>query len=159
MCVSAQTAVFESDMIGWCQTPDGYSRDEPQSFMNKTANGAPIILLLHDIEETRDGIEKLLIVDGYRVDAVRYENDAVATAQRRDPNLIMVNLGGLPAEVIAAGRRIRKSAQLTEDVPVVIFCIDSVEEGDEIDLGSNLYVTRPDNFNQLRSFLRRLLGL
>jgi hypothetical protein len=42
-------------------------------------------------------------------------------------------------------------------VPVVIFCIASVNEGEEIDLGRNIYATRPDNFNQLRSFLRRLL--
>ena len=114
-------------------------------------------MLVHDVEETRDGIEKLLKVDGYRVDSARYEDDAVATALRRAPKLIMVNLGGLPAEVIAAAQRIREGAQLTEDVPVVIFCCDAVNEGDEIAFGSNVYVTQPDNFNQLRSFLRRLL--
>jgi len=125
--------------------------------MKITNAGGPIILLVHDVEETRDGIEKLLKVDGYRVDSVRYEDEAVTTSQRRGPNLIMVNLGGLPAEVIAAARRIRKGAQLSEDVPVVIFCSEAVDEGEEIDLGLNIYVTRPDNFNQLRSFLRRLL--
>ena len=126
--------------------------------MNITNDGAPIILLVHNVEETRDGIEKLLKVDGYRVDSARYEHDAVATALRWRPNLIMVNLCGLSAEVIAVARRIREGASLSEDVPVVIFCSEAVDEGDEIDLGSNIYVTRPDNFNQLRSFLRRLLG-
>jgi DNA-binding response OmpR family regulator len=65
------------------------------NMMNITNHEGPIILLVHDVEETRDGIEKLLKVDGYRVDSVRYEGDAVVTAQRRAPNLIMVNLGGL----------------------------------------------------------------
>jgi CheY-like chemotaxis protein len=125
--------------------------------MNTTNDGGPIILLVHDVEETRDGIEKLLKVDGYRVDSARYEDEAVATALRRGPKLIMVNLGGLPADVIAAARRIRKNAQLSKDVPVVVFCIASVNEGEEVDLGRNIYATRPDNFNQLRSFLRRLL--
>jgi DNA-binding response OmpR family regulator len=125
--------------------------------MRTTSDGGPIILLVHDVEETRDGIEKLLKVDGYRVDSARYEGDAVATALRRAPKLIMVNLGGLPTEVIAAARRIREGAQLSEEVPVMIFCIASINEGEEIDLGGNIYATRPDNFNQLRSFLRRLL--
>jgi DNA-binding response OmpR family regulator len=135
------------------------TRDEAQSVMNRSANGGPIILLVHDIEETRDGIEKLLKVDGYRVDSARYEDEAIATARRRGPKLIMVNLGGLAAEVIAAAHRIRDGAKLSRKVPVVIFCSEAVDEGDEIDLGSNVYVTRPDNFNQLRSFLRRLLGV
>jgi len=125
--------------------------------MNIPNDEGPIILLVHDVEETRDGIEKLLKVDGYRVNSARYEHDAVATALRRAPKLIMVNLGGPPAEVIAAAPRIREGAHLSEDVPVVIFCCDAVNEGDEIDFGNNIYVTRPDNFNQLRSFLRRLL--
>ena len=125
--------------------------------MKISNHGGPIVLLVHDVEETRDGIEKLLKVDGYRVDSARYEDDAVATALRTSPNLILVNLGGLPAEVIAAARRIREGAQLSEELPVVIFCIASVNEGEEIELGDNIYATRPDNFNQLRSFLRRLL--
>ena len=149
MCVSAQTAVLNLSRILFQRAAELRSQDE----MNITNGGGPIILLVHDVEETRDGIEKLLKVDGYRVDAARYESDAVASALREAPNLILVNLGGLPATVIAAGRRIRKAAQLSEDVPVVIFCVGSVNEGDEIELGSNIYVIRPDNFNQLRSFL------
>jgi DNA-binding response OmpR family regulator len=126
-------------------------------FMNETTNGGPIILLVHDVEETRDGIEKLLNVDGYRVDPAREEDHAIASVPRSPPDLILVSLGGPSAEVIAAARRIRAGANLSEDVPVVIFCSEAVAEGDETDLGSNVYVTRPDNFNQLRSFLRRLL--
>jgi DNA-binding response OmpR family regulator len=125
--------------------------------MNKTANGGPIILLVHDIEETRDGIEKLLKVDGYRVDLARDEEQAVANAQRRAPNLILVNLGGPSGAVVTAARRIRDGANLSEKVPAVIFCSEAVAEGDEIAIGGNVYVTRPDNFNQLRSFICRLL--
>jgi DNA-binding response OmpR family regulator len=138
---------------------DNAGNSKSQYFMIITNEEGPTILVLHDVEETRDGIEKLLKMDGYRVDSVRYEDDAVATALRRSPNLIMVNLAGLAGEVIAAARRIREGAQLSQDVPVVIFCSDAVDEGDEIDLGSNVYVIRPDNFNQLRSFLRGLLGV
>jgi hypothetical protein len=42
-------------------------------------------------------------------------------------------------------------------VPVVVFCNEEIGEGDEVAIGQNVHVTRPDNFNQLRSFLTRLL--
>ncbi len=116
----------------------------------------PLILVVHDVEETRDGVEALLTADGYRVDAARDEEDTVLRTQRRHPDLILVNLGMAAVEVIAAGRRIRARAELSEEVPVVIFCVASVGEGDEVEIGQNVYVTRPDNFNQLRGLLDRL---
>jgi hypothetical protein len=42
-------------------------------------------------------------------------------------------------------------------VPVVVFCIDEIAQGDEVAIGENVHVTRPDNFDQLRSLLARLL--
>jgi DNA-binding response OmpR family regulator len=114
--------------------------------------------VVQDVEETRDSLEKLLTGDGYRVDAARTEDDAVVRAQRNTPHLLLVNLGAPPAEIIAAARRIRDRAGVREEVPVVIFCSDAVGEGEEVALGNQVYVTRPDNFNQLRRFLRRLLS-
>jgi two-component system alkaline phosphatase synthesis response regulator PhoP len=116
-----------------------------------------LILVTEDVEETRDGIEKLLQADGYRVDCARHEKDAVSRAKRETPDLILVSLTGTHLEVIAAARRIRESAELSEEIPVVVFCVEAVSEGAEVDIGKNVYVTRPDNFDQLRRFLRRLL--
>ena len=126
--------------------------------MRNTPDGGPRILVVQDVEETRDGLEKLLTGDGYRVDAARTEDDAVGRAQREPPDLVLVNLGKPPAEVIAVARRIRERARVRDEVPVVIFCSDAVGEGEEVALGNQVYVTRPDNFNQLRRFLRRLLS-
>jgi CheY-like chemotaxis protein len=117
----------------------------------------PIILVVEDVHETRDGIEELLKADGYRVAVARDERDAIANAQRNRPDLILVSLAGLPREVVMAARRIRERAEL-EDVPVVVFCNDEIAEGDEIAIGQNVHVTRPDNFNQLRSLIARLLN-
>jgi len=125
--------------------------------MSKESNDGPIILVVEDVEETRDGIERLLKVSGYQVDPARDEQDAVVQAHRNHPNLILVSLAGPPADVISAASRIRERAELSEEVPVVIFCIEPIEQGAEVDIGANVYITRPDNFNQLRGFLRRLL--
>ena len=125
--------------------------------MNNNNDTKLIILVVEDILETREGMEKLLIVDGYRVDLARDEQDGIDTARRQRPNLILVSLAGVPRDVIVAARRIRDSAAIGEDVPVVVFCVDDVAEGEEVAIGQNVHVTRPDNFNQLRALLARLL--
>lgn len=126
--------------------------------MNKENSTCPTILVMDDIEETRDGIEKLLQVDGYLVEAARDEQDAVERAQRRPTDLILLSLGGPSLDAIATARHIRQHAKLDEDVPVVVFCVRDVEEGNEVDIGQNVYLTHPDNFNQLRQLLARLLN-
>jgi two-component system response regulator MprA len=116
-----------------------------------------IILVVEDVAETRDGIEKLLKADGYRVAVARDERDAIESARRKRPDLILVSLAGLPSEVIVTARRIRERAEIGDQVPVVIFCVESIGEGDDVAIGQNVHVSRPDNFNQLRRLLTRLL--
>jgi CheY-like chemotaxis protein len=127
--------------------------------MDKNYNDpSSLILVVVDVHETRDGIEKLLQADGYRVAVARDEGDAVESARREPPNLILVSLAGSPGQVIFTARQIRDRAGIDEQIPVVVFCIQEICEGDEIALEQNVYVTRPDNFNQLRSLLVRLLN-
>ena len=57
-------------------------------------NAGALILVLEDVEETRDGIEQLLNADGYRIDPARDEEDAVTRAMRERPCLILVSPGG-----------------------------------------------------------------
>ena len=103
-----------------------------------------VILVLDDVEETRDGIERLLRADGYRVHPARSEEDAVERARRQTPDLILVSLRGPGEAVIASARRIRLDARLRDEVPVVIFCVQTIDEGAEVALGRSVYLTRPD---------------
>ena len=125
--------------------------------MNKANDSNLNILVVEDVHETRDGIEKLLNADGYRVAVARDERDAIESAQLNRPDLMLVSLAGLPREVILAARRIRERAEVGEQVPIVVFCIGEIAEGDEVAIGENVHITRPDNFNQLRSLITRLL--
>ena len=125
--------------------------------MDKKNDTNLIILVVEDVQETREGIERLLTVDGYRVALARDEHDGIESARQQRPDLILVSLAGLPREVILSARRIRERAALGEDVPVVVFCINDIAQGDEVAIGENVHLTRPDNFNQLRSLLARLL--
>jgi DNA-binding response OmpR family regulator len=124
--------------------------------MTEEESGA-LILVLEDVEETRDGIEALLQAEGYRVDPARHEADGVAQARRERPRLILVSLGGLEADVIATACRTRERAGLGQDVPIVIFSVDTIAEGAEVGIGRNVHLTRPDNFEQLKAYVGRLL--
>lgn len=123
---------------------------------NKSDSGA-LILVLEDVEETRDGIQALLEADGFRTNPVRNERDAVLAAKREHPSLILVSLGGSRGDVLSVASRVRECAGLGPHVPVVIFCVESVAEGAEVEVERRVYATRPDNFDQLKALLHRLL--
>ena len=129
-----------------------------RALMDKKNDTKPIILVVEDVHETRDGIERLLVADGYHVALARDEQDGIESARRQRPDLILVSLAGLPHDVIGSARRIRESAAIGEDVPVVVFCVEEIGEGNEVAIGENVHLARPDNFNQLRSLLARLLN-
>lgn len=130
----------------------------PQTvLMNSEADIGPAVLVVEDVAETRDGIERLLKADGYSVTVARDALDAIESAQLKRPNLILVSLAGPAQEVILAARSIRERAEVGEQVPIVVFCIGEIAEGDEVAIGQNVHVTRPDNFNQLRGLITRLL--
>jgi DNA-binding response OmpR family regulator len=121
-------------------------------------NNARFILVLEDDQETRESIEQLLRADGYRVDGARDEDDAVARAKRTSPDLILVSLDGSPDDAIAEASSIRERAELGQSIPVVIFSVQTVAEGAEEEIKGNIYLARPDNFDQLRALFRRLLS-
>jgi CheY-like chemotaxis protein len=146
--------VFSREAVISCWIGGAYS-----AYVGSMSTGESVarILVVDDVEEVLDALEKLLESDGYSVDAARTEDRALECAQRNPPDLILLNLGDPPDELVATARRLKARARLADDVPVVLFCIESVAEGAEVDLGNSMYATRPDNFNQLRALIARLL--
>jgi DNA-binding response OmpR family regulator len=118
-----------------------------------------VILLLEDVEETRYLLGEMLKGDNYEVDLARDEEDAIWRARLRTPDLILISLGLNDGELIATAQRIRNAADLGQDIALVIFCVPTIPEGAELEVNKNVYITRPDNFDQLRHFIRQLLGV
>ena len=116
-----------------------------------------VILVVEDVEEARYGIERLLTASGYRVSTARNDEEAVLKASLCRPDLILISLGFDAVQVLSAAKRIREGAGLGEGIPVVAFCISSLDEGAEVGAGHNVFLARPDNFDQLRALLTRLL--
>jgi two-component system response regulator MprA len=131
---------------------------EESILMTRADDMPAIILVVEDVHETRDGIETLLMADGYTVAPARDERDAIERAQRTRPDLILISLAGSPHEVVLSARSIRERADVGERVPLVVFCIEGIDEGGEVEIGENVHLTCPDNFNQLRSLIARLLN-
>lgn len=125
--------------------------------MSSDRDWRPVILVVEDVEETRSGIERLLTASGYQVSAARDEKEAVLKASLRRPDLILICLGLDVLQVLPTAGRIRERAGLAEEITVVAFCVTSLDEGAEVGAERNVYLTRPDNFDQLRALLDRLL--
>lgn len=116
-----------------------------------------VILVVEDVEETRNGIKRLLAANGYQASTAEDEEEAVLKAGLQRPDLILISLGFSPTRVVATARRLRERAGLGEGVPVVVFCPPTLDEGVEVMVGHNVYMTSPDSFDQLRALLSRLL--
>jgi len=125
--------------------------------MNIKQHGTPVILIVEAIQGLRDGMKDLLTVDGYRIATAQDGDEAVDAAQREQPDLILVCPNDLSPDFLSASVRIRERAELGNEVPVVVFSIEAVAEGEEVAYENHVYVISPDNFNHLRRFLKCLL--
>lgn len=117
-----------------------------------------MILIVEADQRLCAGMSELLTADGYRITKAIDEQDAVETARRERPDLILICLDEPPPHLSSAVVRIRERAELSNEVPIVIFCIKAVAEGEEVAYGNHVYAISPDNFNHLRSFLKRLFA-
>ena len=50
----------------------------------------------------------------------------------------VVSLTGLPRDAILSARRIHERAAIGANVPVVVFCIEEIAEGEEVPIGQNV---------------------
>ncbi len=118
----------------------------------KPARSARILVVEHE-QTMRETIEKLLIRDGYWVDKADNEFTAIATIVLDRPDLILISLCGSAQELLRKARTIRELGGLTEKTPIIIFSIPTIPEGVEENVGGNIYITAPENFDQLRELI------
>ena len=114
---------------------------------------AALILVVEDIHETRDGIERLLKADGYSVVVSKDESGAIQSVQRTRPDLILVSLAGSSGEVLATVRRIREQPE-AEEIPIV-FWVEDIDEGEEVEMGEQIVVLKHQRDRPLCRMLRR----
>jgi CheY-like chemotaxis protein len=126
--------------------------------MLKQYDESPVLLMVGNIEGASAGVKRLLEMDGYRVIIAATEQEAVESARRERPDLLLVDLGQSPFDTVATARRIRRRARLSSDVPIVAFPV-AIPESEDTDtsLRHNVHVTYLIEFEQLETLLGRLL--
>ena len=116
------------------------------------------VLVVEDDDETRRGIERLLLASGYCMQAEQNGEAAVERTRLSPPDLLLISAGTNRGTGIRMARQICTKSSLREHLPVVILGDADLEEGEERRFENNFYQTRPDNFDQLRGLIKRLLA-
>jgi CheY-like chemotaxis protein len=124
----------------------------------------PTILLVEEDDETRPVLRANLQTEGYRLLLALDEEDAldrVGGGGGAQADLVLVNLVDKAPEVaLAAGRRIRAHAKYEARTPLVVMADKYGEdlEGKDVNAGGNDWITYPEDHDQLRNLLARLLN-
>jgi Response regulators consisting of a CheY-like receiver domain and a winged-helix DNA-binding domain len=115
-------------------------------------------MVVEDFEDNRFMMRRLLEMSGYHVLEAINGEEAVKTAERERPDLILMDLSLPLLDGLAATRKIREVEAL-RDVPIVAVSAHDTADfhADALAAGCNDYVTKPIDFDQLESLLARLL--
>ncbi|HEV2707154.1 MAG TPA: response regulator [Pyrinomonadaceae bacterium] len=122
-------------------------------------NGAGLtVLVVEDFEDNRFMMRRLLEMSGYRVVEAVNGQEAVETATRERPDLILMDLSLPLLDGLAATRRIRQQDGLSQVPIVAVSAHDTADfHADALAAGCNEYVTKPIDFDQLEGLLSRLI--
>ncbi len=127
--------------------------------MTEQAEATPTVLVVEDFEDNRFMMRRLLEMSGYRVVEAVNGEQAVETAARERPDLILMDLSLPKLDGLAATRRIRQHDELARTPIVAVSAHDTTDfHADALAAGCDEYVTKPIDFDQLESLLKRLLN-
>ncbi|HEX8143378.1 MAG TPA: hypothetical protein VF553_12330 [Pyrinomonadaceae bacterium] len=121
------------------------------------------ILLVEEDDETRPILRANLQTDGYRLLLALDEEDAFdrVGGGGAQADLVLINLvGKAPEAGLAAGRRIRAHAKYDGHTPLVVMAEKYGQEleGTDVNVSGNDWITYPEDHDQLRNLLARLLN-
>ena len=122
--------------------------------------GTPLtVMVVEDFEDNRFMMRRLLEMSGYRVVEAINGQEAVETARRELPDLILMDLSLPLLDGLAATRRIREQKELSKVPIIAVSAHDTADfHADALAAGCNEYVTKPIDFDQLEELLNRLVA-
>jgi CheY-like chemotaxis protein len=122
----------------------------------------PTIFFVEEDDETRPILKRNLHAQGYHVTIALDEEDALerVTGGRTSYDLLLLNIVGVKLEeALASAIRIHQRAEMDSQTPIVVMAENYGEEmeGKDVAVGENVYVTYPEDGEQLHRLLARLL--
>jgi two-component system cell cycle response regulator DivK len=124
----------------------------------QTSTGKSLVLIVEDDEDTRFMLRMMLEMRGFEVIEALDGLEAIETAERERPQLILMD-GTLPfLDGLAATRRIREYA-LLRDVPIIALSGHTTQafQAAAFAAGCNAYLIKPFAFEQLDRLLNQFL--
>lgn len=130
--------------------------------MSERRESKGTIFLLEEDDETRPILKNNLKNYGYRVLLAVDEEDALerVSGGHAQADLILVDLvGKLPEEALETGRRVREHAKDDGHTPVIAMAekYGPDLEGTDVNVGGNDWITYPEDADQLRNLIERLI--
>src|ERR1041385_4121177 len=130
---------------------------EEESGMDEKKDPRLTVLVVEDFEDNRFMMRRLLEMSGYRVVEAVNGQQAVETARRERPAIILMDLSLPMLDGLAATRRIREQDELSKVPIVAVSAHDSADfHAEALAAGCDEYVTKPIDFDQLVQLLNRL---
>jgi two-component system, cell cycle response regulator DivK len=118
-----------------------------------------VVLVVEDFEDSRFMMRRLLEMSGYRVVEASDGEQAVKLALQERPALVLMDLSLPKLDGLSATRRIRQRKGSANLPIVAVSAHDSPEtRNDALVAGCNDYLTKPIDFDQLKSLLDRFLA-
>jgi len=124
-----------------------------------TNGEAATVLLVEDTEDNRQMMRRLLEMSGYRVVEATNGKEAVESALRVLPQIILMDLSLPFIDGLAATRRIRSLPGMSKVPIVAVSAHDSADfHHDALQAGCDAYITKPIDYPQLEDTINRLLA-
>jgi len=128
--------------------------------MNPRINTGATILIAEDDEDNRFTLKVLLELRGYRVVTASNGHEAIATAERERPDLILMDLRMPILNGLAATRQLRQhSDSRLRLIPILaLSAYDPAQHrAVAIAAGCNDYVTKPIDYDRLEKLIETFL--
>jgi PleD family two-component response regulator len=120
--------------------------------------GAPHILIVEDQPSTAEMLASYFETQGYKVTSVAWGKDALASAEKNSPDLIVLDIRLPDIDGYEVCRSLRAQRR-TANIPIV-FLTDKRSQGDKLKglkLGAVDYITKPFDIQELRLRVRNIL--
>jgi CheY-like chemotaxis protein len=126
--------------------------------MTPTKDGPRTILIVDDFDDTRLLLRTWLQRKGYQVVEAENGNQAIAEAESRQPDLIIMDVEMPELDGLSATRKIRELPN-SEAVPIVVVSAYGADQfrAEALAAGCNEYVSTPFEPEELEKLIKSLL--
>jgi CheY-like chemotaxis protein len=126
--------------------------------MEDRENAQSTVLVVEDFADNRFMMRRLLEMSGYHVVEAVDGKEAIEMAESTRPDLILMDLSLPRLDGLDATRRIRELDGLAR-IPIVAVSAHDTNDfhADALAAGCNEYVTKPIDFDELETLLKKLL--